>query len=92
MTRKNVRLLFPETQKPRAKRRVMMHLFDAGDPGYVFDGDYIARFECSKCGRKTGWLMMQTITEGRRGVPCPKCNKSSRREILEILKRKTLHT
>lgn len=74
MTRKNVQLLFPETRKQRAKPRVLMHVFDAG--GCDSDeGTHIARFECGKCGLKTDWLVMQTITETKRGIPCPNCNE-----------------
>lgn len=55
--------------KPRIKRAQMV---DAGvSPN---EKPYGAAFECSRCGWKSGWLGMETHTEIRRGIPCPKCN------------------
>lgn len=61
--------LFPVA--PRRPRRVLMHVMDAGD----INGKVI-RFEC-RCGFKTDWIRdVWTISENRRGHPCPKCNPS----------------
>ena len=50
-----------EPRKPRAKRRVMMHVDDAG------------RFRCA-CGR-TNEVPIGTADSARsRGIPCPVCN------------------
>lgn len=52
--------------KPRAKRLWRMHVDDAGE-GIVF--------ECGRCGHNTGWIDDKwTVTENKRGHPCPKCN------------------
>lgn len=58
--------LFALPPKPRVVR---MHVTDAGEA----DG-LIACFECQKCGHSVDWIEINTITEGRRGLPCPKCN------------------
>lgn len=51
---------------PRSKRKVRMHVADAGQG---------IRFECRKCGYNTGWINDEwTVTENRRGHPCPVCN------------------
>ena len=73
----NQQLLFePEPQKPRAKPRVMMHVVDAG-PGDVDDG-HLVQFECPRCGnRPEDWDHVRTVSEGKRGKPCPKCNSGA---------------
>jgi hypothetical protein len=63
--------LFDRQSIPRQPRIVRMHVTDAG---HGFGGKAI-RFECNKCGHDTGWIADEwTITENRRGLPCPKCN------------------
>jgi hypothetical protein len=66
--------------RPRRKARVMMHVIDAGcAPCADMDGDdpLIVILECGKCGHKTDWLPFRTITEAKRGAPCPNCNPVS---------------
>lgn len=67
--------LFDMPQKTRAKRRVLMHVIDAGpDTGPSDPGDTdLVRLGCSKCGHETCWQRM-LVTEAKRGMPCPKCN------------------
>jgi len=52
----------------------MMHVFDVENRDYE-PTDYSARFECRKCGYRSGWIGMKTYTEVQRGSPCPKCNE-----------------
>lgn len=55
--------------KPRRKRRVMMHVVDGGVD--------MIQFECFKCGYNSGWIPNdKSLTENKRGIPCPKCNCS----------------
>jgi hypothetical protein len=64
--------LFEIPSEPRAKPRVMMHTIDAGA------GDELpcrVHFQCGKCGHDDGWHEVATWTEGKRGLPCPKCNQ-----------------
>lgn len=65
-----------EGTKPRRPRRVMMHVTDAGDSGCGGDdgGSGIAQFTCAACGHETDWLPVRTISEAKRGLPCPNCN------------------
>lgn len=62
--------------KPRRPRVWRMQVADAGHlPGGAVKG---IRFECSRCGHDTDWIEDRwTITENRRGLPCPCCNKTS---------------
>lgn len=54
-------------EKSRRPKRVMMHVADAGVD--------VIRFECSKCGHDTGWVVDEkTVSENKRGIPCPDCN------------------
>ena len=63
--------LFPKP--PRRAPRVLMHVIDAGHQG----GKPIVRLECKKCSYVSPWLQVDTVTEAKRGIPCPKCNPSS---------------
>lgn len=69
--------LFPVPAKPRQKRRVMMHVADAGNWGWHTPwGGKCIRFECSKCGHDTDWIDDNlSVTENKRGMPCPICNE-----------------
>ncbi len=57
--------LFPAA--PRRPRIVRMHVADAGS-GMIW-------FRCERCGHDTGWIPdTMTVTENKRGMPCPRCN------------------
>lgn len=78
--------LFPETKPPRARPRVLMHVCDAGDchSGRADDlGKPMCRMACAKCGAETGWLIFETITEAKRGIPCEACNTAKHPATLE---------
>lgn len=51
---------------PRRKPRKLMHVCDAGDD--------CAKFHCGHCGYTSAWLYFETVTEAKRGIPCPQCN------------------
>jgi len=70
--------LFPGTKSPRAKARVLMHVSDAGQchTGAAEDlGKPICVMRCTRCGAETDWLIFDTVTEAKRGIPCEACNK-----------------
>jgi hypothetical protein len=55
---------------PRPPRK-LMHMIDAGcNPSGPGD---IAQFACKRCGHRSEWIEA-TVTEIRRGIPCPTCN------------------
>lgn len=59
--------LFTKDQAPRRKPRHLMHVEDAGD-GILL--------KCVHCGHSTGWIVATlTVTEYKRGIPCPECNE-----------------
>lgn len=61
--------------KPARKMRgQLMHVCDAG----CGDSAPIAQLQCQKCGHRSGWLKFDTVTEAKRGLPCPKCKPESR--------------
>jgi hypothetical protein len=60
--------LFPKP--PRKMRGQLMHVSDA----YNTSG-LKCQFRCRKCGHQTGWVECDTVTEAKKGLPCPKCNK-----------------
>ncbi len=58
---------FPKTVK---KRQHLLHVYDAGhDP-------HVVKLKCKSCEYDNGWAYLpeKTITELKRGIPCPKCN------------------
>lgn len=58
-------------KRPRRKRRVMMHVIDAGQG----NGGPVINFQCSRCGHGTGWIDDEkSVSENKRGIPCPNCN------------------
>lgn len=56
---------------PRAKPRKLMHVFDAGP---AETGGHMIRFHCARCDHETDWMLVATVTEAKRGIPCPRCN------------------
>ena len=64
----------PVAQGKAPRRRVLMHVIDAGDHGCVSNDAGIAVYKCRKCGHETDWTPFRTFTEAKRGVPCPDCN------------------
>jgi predicted RNA-binding Zn-ribbon protein involved in translation (DUF1610 family) len=71
-------LLFPKEELPRTPRKVLMHVIDAGNGcGMMERGQHIVEFQCPTCGHNDGWHTVNSVSEGRRGIPCPKCNDQS---------------
>lgn len=65
----------PTGVKPRRAPRVMMHVVEAGQS----NSGKVIQFECSKCGHNTDWVDDEkSISENKRGQPCPKCNEGIR--------------
>lgn len=67
--------------KPKRTPRVLMHVVDAGNgpaPGHW------AEFECDRCGYRSEWRPVESITDAKRGLPCPKCNDSARSAAAEL--------
>ena len=65
-------LLFTKEQIPRRAPMKRMYVADAGN--YISGGKGI-KFKCNHCGHNTGWIKdNRSITENKRGLPCPKCN------------------
>lgn len=58
--------------RPPAQRRKLAHVTDAGSPGR----QHMAVFGC-RCGWSSGWVVIGTITEAKRGIPCERCNQST---------------
>lgn len=53
-----------------------MHVIDAatdccGGESHGHD----VRFACQKCGYETEWIAVRSVSEGKLGIPCPKCNQ-----------------
>lgn len=55
---------------PRRMRGQLMHVCDAGDADGI-----IVQMRCRKCGYQSEWMHIDTVTEAKRGLPCPKCKE-----------------
>lgn len=69
-----VRSLFDNEPLPKKLRKTPKKLMHVRDAGCSESGECIAVFVCNRCGHKTDWLNVGTVTAAKRGVPCPKCN------------------
>ena len=66
--------MFAELKPPRQKPRKLMHVFDTMADCCCDEGDtVVVRFECKLCNFKTKWMTV-SLTEAKRGIPCPRCN------------------
>ena len=57
-------------ERPKRKTRgQLMHVCDAG----CGEEKPIVQFQCPKCEYQSDWFEFDTVTEAKRGLPCPKC-------------------
>jgi DNA-directed RNA polymerase subunit RPC12/RpoP len=67
--------LFAELKPPRKAPQKLMHVCDVDDNCCCDDGStWPVKFKCSRCGHETDWVEPRTVTEAKRGIPCPVCN------------------
>ena len=57
-------------RKTPCKRGTLMQVWDAGGMDSM-----MVRFKCQSCQHETDWTPVATVTEAKRGKPCPVCNK-----------------
>jgi DNA-directed RNA polymerase subunit RPC12/RpoP len=62
---------FEKTYTPRLKR---MHFCDVGT-GDCIGEDILVIFKCSRCGHQSEWMVINSVSDVKRGLPCPICNK-----------------
>lgn len=63
--------LFPSP--PRVVPVKRMHVNDAGN---FPDGSRAAQFRCDRCGAKSEWQRIASVSEAKRGIPCLTCNQA----------------
>jgi len=69
--------LFPVFKPARAKPRVLMHVSDSVEchTGAADDlGKPMCVMTCKRCSTSSDWLIFDTVSEAKRGIPCPTCN------------------
>lgn len=66
--------MFADLKPPRKAPTKLMHVSDATGQCCDDDNGATVRMRCKRCGHQTGWLDFLTLTEAKRGIPCPKCN------------------
>lgn len=60
----------------RPKRKVRGQLMHVCDVDAQSSG-VIVQMQCPKCEYQSGWITFDTVTEAKRGLPCPECNKAT---------------
>jgi phage FluMu protein Com len=66
--------LFPKPA--RRSRGQLMHVSDAsygGCGGAEPCMPVMVTMRCAKCGHVSDWIRFDTVTEAKRGLPCPRC-------------------
>ena len=74
--------MFPELIPKRAKPRVLMHVSDAGAVSIGDPRDFgkpLCKMTCHRCGAESEWLIFDTVTEAKRGIPCETCDRPDAR-------------
>lgn len=69
--------MFEDLKPPRARPQKLMHVCDAGGNDCDDEMPLLVRYSCKRCGHETEWLDARTVTEAKRGIPCPQCNMPS---------------
>jgi hypothetical protein len=73
--------MFAELKPPRKAPEKLMHVCDAGGCCDEDGSGAMVRMQCKRCGHETGWLYLATVTEAKRGKPCPVCNATPNVEV-----------
>lgn len=63
---------------PRKPSLIRMRAYDHGQAPYIMPGwktSQGAAFKCWKCGFVQGWVFDLSVSEIKRGLPCPHCNE-----------------
>lgn len=68
--------MFADLKPPRSKPRKLMHVSDASPDGCFGDGLATVRMSCARCGHESDWISL-SVTEAKRGIPCPQCSGAS---------------
>lgn len=58
---------------PKPARRMRGQLMRVCDAGGGEGPGCIVQMRCKRCGHQSEWLTFDTVTEAKRGLPCPKC-------------------
>lgn len=68
--------MFQELKPKRKAPQKLMHVCDAGGWSHE-EGGAMVRLLCKLCKHETEWLYLDTVTEAKRGKPCPNCNSAT---------------
>lgn len=73
--------LFTKEQAPRSQRKKRMRLQDVGASPFPSESGkeaFYVSWKCPHCEHDAGWQHFEgTVSDVKRGIPCPKCNPSS---------------
>lgn len=59
---------------PRKAPKKLMHVCDSGGPCEEDGSGAMVRMQCKRCSYESEWLYLGSVTEAKRGKPCPVCN------------------
>jgi DNA-directed RNA polymerase subunit RPC12/RpoP len=63
-------------ERPKVPRVARMHVIDAGHSDDM-DEPLMVQYRCRRCSRESEWMTARSVTEAKRGIPCPDCNQST---------------
>lgn len=70
--------LFADLKPPRKAHKKLMHVCDVDDNRCCDDGStWSVKLKCHRCGNETDCMEPRTVTQAKRGIPCPVCNAKS---------------
>ena len=69
--------MFQELKPPRKAPQKLMHVCDVGGCCEEDGSGEMVRMSCKRCGYESRWLYLGSVTEAKRGKPCPVCNANT---------------
>jgi DNA-directed RNA polymerase subunit RPC12/RpoP len=66
--------LFAELKPARKAPQKLMHVLDVDGSCCCDESPSPVKYKCPRCGHETDWIEPRTVTEAKRGIPCPVCN------------------
>lgn len=67
--------MFAELKPPRKTPQKLMHVCDSGGCCEEDGSGAMVRMQCKRCSYESEWLYLGSVTEAKRGKPCPVCNE-----------------
>ena len=67
--------MFQSLKPKRNNPRKLMHVCDSSGCCEEDGSGAMVRMFCKRCEYESNWLYLNTVTEAKKGLPCPICNQ-----------------